>query len=86
MTRYTVSWRPEVLADLADLWSAATDRPAITAAADQIDELLSNNASDQGIEIHEGLRAFVAEPLAVYFSVSEPDRLVTVLAVKSATT
>jgi hypothetical protein len=39
MTRYTVSWRPEVLADLADLWSAATDRPAITAAADQIDEL-----------------------------------------------
>jgi hypothetical protein len=86
MMRFTVSWRPEVLADLADLWSVATDRPAITVAADQIDELLSHDATNLGVEVHEDLRALVAAPLTVYFSVSEPDRLVTVVAVRLAAT
>jgi hypothetical protein len=84
MMRFTVSWRPEVLADLADLWSAATDRSSFTLAADQIDELLSHDAVNLGVEVHEGLRAVIAEPLIVYFSVSELDRLVTVVAVRLA--
>lgn len=84
MMRFTVSWRPEVLADLADLWSAATDRSSFTLAADQIDELLSHDAANLGVEVHEGLRAVIVEPLTVYYSVSESDRLVSVVAVRLA--
>jgi hypothetical protein len=61
----------------------AADRPSISAAADRIDELLSRDAATRGIDVHEGLRALFVEPLLVYFSVSEPDRLATVWAVRT---
>jgi hypothetical protein len=82
MTRYTVSWRPEIEADLAQMWSEATDKQRITAAADQIDKELSRDASDKGVEVHEGLLALIIEPLIVYFTVSQEDRLVTVWLVR----
>lgn len=84
MKQYTVSWRPEIQADLADIWMAAPDRRSISAAADRIDELLSRDAASQGTEVHEGLRALIVEPLLVYFTASEPDRLVTVWAVRTS--
>lgn len=83
MTRYTVSWRPEVKSDLADLWMNAPDKRSIAAAADRIDELLSRDAASQGTDVHEGLRALIVGPLLVYFTVSEPDRLATVWAVRT---
>jgi hypothetical protein len=83
MTRFTVSWRPEVQEDLAGIWLAAADRPAITFAADRIDQLLANDPTTQGNEVSEGLRAIAVDPLVVYFTVSEADRLVTVWAVRA---
>jgi plasmid stabilization system protein ParE len=84
MTRFTVSWRPEIQADLADIWMNAVDRHSVAIAANRIDDLLSVDATSRGLEIHEGLHALVVEPLVVYFSVSEPDRLVTVWRVRPA--
>ena len=82
MTRYTVSWRPEIKADLAEIWLSATDKGAVTAAADQIDELLSRDADCRGVDVHEGLRALVVEPLVIHFTASKPDRLTTVWSVR----
>lgn len=84
MTPFTVSWRMEVKSDLAEIWMNAPDRRSISAAADRIDELLSHDAASQGMDVHEGLRALAVEPLLVYFSVSEPDRLVTIWAVRTS--
>jgi plasmid stabilization system protein ParE len=82
MTRYTVSWRPETKADLAEIWMNSTDRRLISAAANRIDELLSRDATSQGNDVHEGLRALAVDPLLVYFTVSEADRLATVWSVR----
>jgi len=65
MRRYIVSWRPEVQSDLADIWTNATNRPAIAAAADRIDDLLSQDPANQGEDVHEGLRGVTVEPLLV---------------------
>ena len=83
MTRFTVSWRPEVQADLAEIWLVAADRREIAQAADRIDELLAKDPAHQGTELHEGLRAIAVDPLVAYFTVSEEDRLVTVWAVRA---
>ena len=82
MTRYTVSWRPEIKADLADIWINAPDKPAVTAAANRIDELLARDANSKGVEVHEGLRALVVHPLVIHFTASEADRLATVWSVR----
>lgn len=39
--KYTVTWKPRVKEELARIWMEATDRTAVTAAADAIDERLS---------------------------------------------
>jgi plasmid stabilization system protein ParE len=83
MTRYTVSWRPEVKDDLADIWMNTSERQSVSIAADRIDELLARDAASQGNDIHEGLRSLIVEPLLVYFTVSEPDRLAIVWAVRA---
>jgi hypothetical protein len=69
MTRYTVVWVESSQNELAELWIAALDRAAVTAAADAIDEELSEDAPQKGIELREDLRALFAPPLRVIFAV-----------------
>jgi hypothetical protein len=79
--RYTVVWRPDAEQRLADLWMAAPDRAVVTRAANRIDARLGNDPQLAG-EAREGMtRILIEPPLAIYFDVSEPDRLVTVWAV-----
>jgi len=82
MTRYTVVWVESALDELADLWLAAPDREAITAAADAIDQELAVDAPSKGIELSEGLRALFSPPLRILFTVREVDRIAEVLRVK----
>jgi len=82
MIRYTVVWPAGSQDELAELWVAAPDRDAITAAAHAIDVDLSEDATVKGVELSEGLRALFAPPLRVLFAVREDDRLVEVLRVK----
>ena len=84
MIRYTVVWPRGSEDELAEIWIHAQDRPAVTAAADAIDQQLSVDASTKGVELSEGLRALFAPPLRVLFAVREDDRLVEVLRVRRA--
>jgi hypothetical protein len=66
---------------LADLWLAASDRAAVTAAANAIDGRLRNDPDTAGQPRGGVTRILVEPPLAVYFDVDEPNRMVTVWAV-----
>lgn len=81
--KYTVVWgqRAEIL--LADLWTRAEeiDRPAVTAAANKIDQSLQYNAHDVGESRPSGRRILLNSPLGVVFKVYSEDRLVRVLKV-----
>jgi plasmid stabilization system protein ParE len=82
MTRYTVVWLGGALDELAELWTTARDRNAVTTAAHVIDVELSQDALTQGVEVSEGLRAFFAPPLRILFTADEGDRLVEVARVR----
>jgi hypothetical protein len=79
--KYTVVWKPAVLQQLARIWNSATDRAAVTAAADSIDAALIQDPLTKGEARTGPTRILVEAPLAVYFNVSQPDRLVSVWAV-----
>ena len=79
--RFTVVWRPVAEQRLADIWIAAPDRGAVTKAASRIDTWLAKDPLLVGEARESATRILVEPPLAIYFDVSEPDRLVTVWAV-----
>jgi hypothetical protein len=83
MTRYTVVWVESALDELAEIWMDASDRNAVTVAAQTIDAELGHDASAKGSEISEGLRSLTAPPLKAIFCVREPDRIAEVLRVKT---
>jgi len=78
MTRYTVTWHPEAENELTTLWLSAEDRSEITAAVQAIDLALVSDAATKGVEIAEGLRAFLAPPLRVLFVMHDADRVVEI--------
>jgi plasmid stabilization system protein ParE len=84
MTRFTVIWSNEALNQLAQIWLAAVDRPAVNAAAAAIDGQLANDPQSKGTALSEGLRALDVPPLHALFAVAEPDRLVHVVFVRSS--
>lgn len=75
--RFTVVWTASTQDDLAALWLSAPNRSALQRAADDIDRRLGTDADQQGRPFFED-RILAVPPLAVTFSVSIPDRLVTV--------
>lgn len=81
MTKYTVTWSPEAMADLATLWLDAVDRDAVAESSDRIDVDLRWDAHLRGDERPLSKRTYYEWPLGVDFEVSEPDRMVRVLAV-----
>jgi hypothetical protein len=54
---YTVAWKPSAEQDLASLWTSASDRQAVTDAANRIDALLRVDPNTQG-ESGQGRRGF----------------------------
>lgn len=78
---YTVDWSRRAQDELADLWTNATDRGAITAAADEIDRLLSRDPLGQG-ESRSGNRRILFEPpLSALYRVDPKRRVVSVITV-----
>jgi hypothetical protein len=78
--RFTVTWHPSAEQELANIWLPAIDRAAISQAANAIDRLLASDPLSQGEEFY-GERLLVVLPLAVTYTVSEPDRTVQILQV-----
>ncbi len=79
--RYTVLWSPDAENDLAAIWLDANDRTAVTAAGNQIDALLHQDAHLQGESRHGRLRILFIPPLAIDFEVIHDDRIARVLTV-----
>jgi hypothetical protein len=78
MNPYTVDWLPTAEDELAAIWLAASDRPAVTAAQNTVDRLLSHDPMGCGAPIAEALRKLIVVPLMVYYSVQEAQKLVEV--------
>ncbi|MHC4176588.1 MAG: type II toxin-antitoxin system RelE/ParE family toxin [Planctomycetota bacterium] len=78
---YTVVWKPAAEEELAQLWTDADDRNAVTAAADEIDRLLRSSPHKQGESRRGSVRVVFIDPIGVFFDVQDQDRLVSVLRV-----
>lgn len=78
--KYTVTWLPPALSELARLWNQASDRQAVTDAANDIDRELSVDPDQKGRTFGRH-RIFRAPPLVVVFEVIPDDRLVRILQV-----
>jgi hypothetical protein len=74
---FTVTWDPSAQNNLALIWINATDRTAVTNAANFIDRRLRISPDSAGQDL-SGFRMFTVPPLTVTFTVSPGDRLVTV--------
>jgi plasmid stabilization system protein ParE len=78
---YTVDWSRRAQDELADLWTTATDRGAVTATADEMDRLLSRDPLGHG-ESRGGTRRILFEPpLSALYRVDPKRRVVTVVTV-----
>jgi plasmid stabilization system protein ParE len=79
---FTVTYKPSAEHELADIWINASDRQAVAAAANRIDQLLRTNPHQQGEARDENIRVLVERPLAVQFEIHDEDRWVEVLRVR----
>jgi hypothetical protein len=82
MSRFTVVWWQFANSRLADLWLEATDKSAVSRAADEIDRRLMADPNSCAEDRHEGLCRFSVSPLTVQFTVDELDRRVVVWSVR----
>ena len=81
MTPFTVDWLPDALDMLADIWTQASDRSAVTAAQNRIDKMLARDPLGSGKEVHELLYQLIEPPLTVSYSVDQPRKIVEVAAI-----
>lgn len=75
--QWTVTWHRDAQDDLMRIWLAATDRDAVTAAANLIDRELAVDPMSKGEDFY-GDRLLVVVPIAIGFVVREGDNLVEV--------
>jgi hypothetical protein len=78
---WTVVWLRLAEDHLADLWTNAPDRADVTAAADAIEATLRKDPYAYSESRSGQTRVMIVPPLGVLFDVSDPDCLVTVVAV-----
>lgn len=76
--RYTVCWRPTAERKLNEIWNEATDKSAVSQAADAIESELQSRAATAGESRGDEARFLSVAPLAVYFDVHADDRTVDV--------
>jgi plasmid stabilization system protein ParE len=79
---YRVRWKRTAKDQLASIWLNATDRAAVTVAAQRIDVLLQVNPASKGESRSGSQRILIELPLAVVFKVMEEKQKVTVLSVR----
>lgn len=79
--RFTVTWHAVSQGELARIWLEASDRQAVTAAADRIDKVLSADPSLHGEEVKDGVFEWAISPVKITFKIRTKDRVVEVLTV-----
>jgi hypothetical protein len=78
---YTVLWMPIAEQRLAAIWTDVTDRNDVTRAVHEIDRILRFRPEAAGESRLEDVRILLEKPLGILFTVSPPDRSVSVLTV-----
>ena len=78
MTPFKVDWTEAALDMLADIWTQATDRAAVNAAQNEIDNVLARYPLNRGQHLREGLYKFVAAPLTAFYSVDQTRKIVEI--------
>jgi hypothetical protein len=68
---WTVIWKKDAEADLANLWIKAADRSALASAANRIDVQLRNDPLNTGESRADDDRIYYDPPLAILFTVAE---------------
>ena len=71
---YAVMWSQFALDQLAEIWLAAKNRAAVTAAAQAIDVRLANDPANRGQPVSSPLREFHLSPLWVLFGIDDVQR------------
>lgn len=74
--RFTVIWDPDAEEHLARMWLGSRARESIRLASDAIERSLRVDAHLKGVPL-ERRRVFSVDPLAVVYTVSLDDRIVT---------
>ena len=78
---YTVVWLFSAQRMLADVWTAAPDRNAVTAASYRVDQKLAANPLDCGESREQNERLMFEPPLQVLFRVYAGQQRVEVISV-----
>jgi len=78
-----VVWLNEAEAMLTTLWMNSSDKSGVSAATNRIEWLLKTNPEDCGIIYDRELRLLISSPMAVIFTIDEPNRIVRILGVQS---
>jgi hypothetical protein len=71
MSNFGLTWTPNSDDQLANIWIVAPDRPAVTAAAYQIERRLCADPVNAGYELAEGLYRIDVAPLAALYQINE---------------
>ncbi|HSG73419.1 MAG TPA: hypothetical protein VLA12_23590 [Planctomycetaceae bacterium] len=79
---YTVVWLKSVHHEVGEIWLAASNRNAVTAASAEIDRELAVDAEEKGKPLSEGLRVYDAPPLRAVYTVDPGNRLVEVCRIR----
>ena len=79
--KWTVAYEPSAETALAELWNNGPDRADITRAANRIDWVLEHDPLNAGESRDDDVRIVIEPPLAILFTTSVPDRIVSVFAV-----
>ena len=80
--KYTVTWKPSLKQQLADIWLRAESKNSVTEAAHTIDKLLQVSPLDEGESRSGALRIIIVRPLTVLYEVFDDDRRVDVLSIR----
>jgi hypothetical protein len=78
---FQVDWMPRALNQLTNIWLAASNRNAVTAAVHAIDQTLAVDADTVGRVVFDTVREYNQPPLGVEFEVIIADTRVWVLLV-----
>jgi hypothetical protein len=76
---YEVDWSSEAGNQLADIWTRATDRTAVTQASFSLDQALASDPLDTGESRPGNTRVAFVPPLGILFNVDAANRRVSVV-------
>jgi hypothetical protein len=79
--KWTVTYRPSARDELATIWMDATDRNAVSVAAEELEAHLKNDPLRAGESRGGKRRLLIEPPLALDYEADFDDMLVTVIRV-----